>query len=180
MPSILLLTNDFGPRAGGIETFIIGLLERMPKGEVIVYTSKQVGSESFDKKWLENFGVEVIRDSSKILLPTPEVMRAVRRVIKQSKVEKIWFGAAAPLAISARFLRVGNVKKIVALSHGHEVWWSKVFPFNFAMKEIFRSVDVLTFLGDYTRSVIEKHFKDKAKFVKIAPGIDINHFKPER
>ena len=180
MPSILLLTNDFGPRAGGIETFIIGLLERMPKGEVIVYTSKQIGSESFDKKWLDNFGVKVIRDSSKILLPTPRVIRAVRRVIKQSKVEKIWFGAAAPLAISARFLRVGNVKKIVALSHGHEVWWSKVFPFNFAMKEISRSVDVLTFLGDYTGSVIGKHFKDKAKLVKIAPGIDINHFKPER
>jgi phosphatidylinositol alpha-1,6-mannosyltransferase len=180
MPSILLVTNDFGPRTGGIETFIIGLLERMPRGEVIVYTSKQVGSESFDKKWLENFGVKVIRDSSKILLPTPGVIRAVRRVIKHSNIEKIWFGAAAPLAISARFLRVGNVKKIVALSHGHEVWWSKVFPFNFAMKEISRSVDVLTFLGDYTGSVIGKHFKNKAKLVKIAPGIDINHFKPER
>ena len=180
MPSILLVTNDFGPRAGGIETFIIGLLERMPRGEVIVYTSKQVGSESFDKKWLENFGVEVIRDSSKILLPTPGVIRAVRRVIKHSNIEKIWFGAAAPLAISARFFRVGNVNKIVALSHGHEVWWSKVFPFNFAMKEISRSVDVLTFLGDYTGSVIGKHFKNKAKLVKIAPGIDINHFKPER
>ena len=179
MPSILLLTNDFGPRAGGIETFIIGLLERMPKGEVIVYTSKQVGSESFDKKWLDNFGVKVIRDPSKILLPTPRVIRAVRRVIKQSKVEKIWFGAAAPLAISARFLRAGNVKKIVALSHGHEVWWSKVFPFNFAMKGIARSVDVLTFLGDYTGSVIKRNFKDRAKLVKIAPGIDISHFKPE-
>ena len=179
MPSILLLTNDFGPRAGGIETFIIGLLERMPKGEVIVYTSKQIGSESFDKKWLDNFGVRVIRDSSKILLPTPRVVRAARKVIKQSEVEKVWFGAAAPLAISARFLRVGSVKKIVALSHGHEVWWSKVFPFNFAMKEIARSVDVLTFLGDYTGSVIKRNFKDRAKLIKIAPGIDISHFKPE-
>ena len=179
MPSILLVTNDFGPRAGGIETFIIGLLERLPKGEVIVYTSRQSGSESFDKKWLDNFGVRVIRDASKILLPTPRVVRAVRKVIKQGEVEKIWFGAAAPLAISARFLRAGNVKKIVALSHGHELWWSKVFPFNFAMKEIARSVDVLTFLGDYTGSVIKRNFKDRAKLVKIAPGIDISHFKPE-
>ena len=39
MPSTLLVTNDFGPRAGGIETFVIGLLERIPAGEVIVYTS---------------------------------------------------------------------------------------------------------------------------------------------
>lgn len=180
MPSVLLVTNDFGPRAGGIESFIIGLLERMPKGEVIVYTSRKSGSESFDKKWLDNFGVRVIRDASKILLPTPRVVRAVRKVIKQSAVEKIWFGAAAPLAISARFLRVGSVKKIVALSHGHEVWWSKVFPFNLAMKEIARSVDVLTFLGDYTGSVIKRNVKGRVKLVKIAPGIDINHFKPER
>ncbi len=25
---ILCITNDFGPRAGGIETFVIGLIER--------------------------------------------------------------------------------------------------------------------------------------------------------
>ena len=34
---ILCITNDFGPRAGGIETFIIGLVERLPKGSVIVF-----------------------------------------------------------------------------------------------------------------------------------------------
>ena len=33
MPSILLVTNDFGPRAGGIETFVVGLLERVPDGK---------------------------------------------------------------------------------------------------------------------------------------------------
>ena len=38
---ILCITNDFGPRAGGIETFVIGLIERLPKGSVIVYTSSQ-------------------------------------------------------------------------------------------------------------------------------------------
>jgi phosphatidylinositol alpha-1,6-mannosyltransferase len=48
------------------------------------------------------------------------------------------------------------------------------------MKEIARSVDVLTFLGDYTGSVIKKNFKGRAKLAKIAPGIDINHFKPVR
>lgn len=179
MPSILLVTNDFGPRAGGIETFIAGLLERIPKGEVIVYTASQSGSESFDKRWLDIFGVRVIRDSSKILLPTPRVIRQVRKVIEQSGVEKIWFGAAAPLALSARYLRVGSIKKILALSHGHEAWWSKVFPFNLAIREISRSVDVVTYLGQYTGSAMKKHFKSGAKLVKIAPGIDVNHFKPD-
>ena len=50
MPSILLVTNDFGPRAGGIETFVIGLLERVPQGEVIVYTSTQPDCDEYDQR----------------------------------------------------------------------------------------------------------------------------------
>jgi phosphatidylinositol alpha-1,6-mannosyltransferase len=49
----LFITNDFGPRAGGIETFIHGLVERLPKGSVIVYTSAQQNSAEFDAKWLK-------------------------------------------------------------------------------------------------------------------------------
>ena len=67
----LFVTNDFGPRAGGIETFIIGLIERLPKSSIIVYTSAQEDSDAYDADWLSNFGVEVIRDKAKILLPTP-------------------------------------------------------------------------------------------------------------
>lgn len=81
---ILCITNDFGPRAGGIETFIHGLIERMPKGSVIVYTSQQGDTTSYDSQWRERFGVEVIRDRSKILLPTPRVRRRVKQVIRES------------------------------------------------------------------------------------------------
>ena len=81
MPSILLVTNDFGPRAGGIETFVIGLLERVPQGEVIVYTSAQPESDEYDQRWKREFGVEVIRDRSKILLPTPRVISKLRKVL---------------------------------------------------------------------------------------------------
>ena len=76
---ILCITNDFGPRAGGIETFVIGLIERLPKGSVIVYTSSQGDTGAYDQEWATNFGVEVIRDRSKILLPTPRVGRNVNR-----------------------------------------------------------------------------------------------------
>ncbi|MEY4412403.1 MAG: hypothetical protein RL560_662, partial [Actinomycetota bacterium] len=43
-PRVLCITNDFGPRAGGIETFVIGLIERLPKNSVVVYTSRQADS----------------------------------------------------------------------------------------------------------------------------------------
>ena len=178
MASILLVTNDFGPRAGGIETFVIGLLERVPRGEVLVYTSTQENSENFDQLLREKYEVQIIRDRAKILLPTPRVVRNLRKVIRQRNLETIWFGAAAPLGFSARWLRKAGATHIVALTHGHEVWWSKIWPFSWAMKEIARSVDIATYLGEFTRSAIAPRFSDPRKLIKIAPGIDTEHFKP--
>ena len=128
-PSILLVTNDFGPRAGGIETFIIGLLERMTPGSVMVYTSIQAESESFDQRWREDYGVHVIRDRSSILLPTPRVAKAIKKIISYEGIECVWFGAAAPLALMAKSFRRVGVQRIIALTHGHEVWWAKIPPF---------------------------------------------------
>ncbi len=177
---IICITNDFGPRAGGIETFVMGLIERLPVGSVTVYTSQQGDTRAYDQNWLDKFGVRVIRDKSKVLLPTPRVFRAVRRVIISEKIESIFFGAAAPLAVMAGGLRKAGAKKIVALTHGHEVWWASIWPFNWAIGYIGRSVDHLTYLGDFTRAKISRALSQKSisAMVKIAPGIDTAHFAP--
>ena len=179
-PKILCITNDFGPRAGGIETFVIGLIERLPKNSVIVYTSSQDGSAPFDKAWLQDYGVEVIRDRARVLLPSLRVGRAVRALVKDREISRVFFGAAAPLALLSHGLRRVGVKKIVALTHGHEVWWAKVWPFSLLMRRIGTGVDHLTFLGDFTGRNIAKSLSARAQsaMVKIAPGIDTNHFAP--
>lgn len=176
----LFITNDFGPRAGGIETFVHGLIERLPRGSVIVYTSAQPESDKFDAKWLSEFGVEVVRDRSKILLPTPRVIKACQKLVKSRKLTRVAFGAAAPLGIMARSMRSAGAEKIVALTHGHEVWWAKVPPFSFAIKFMSKNVDAITYLGDYTRGEISKAISknDVSKLVQIAPGIDVDHFVP--
>ena len=176
----LFITNDFGPRAGGIETFVHGLIERLPRGSVVVYTSAQSDSEKFDAKWLTDFGVEVIRDRSKILLPTPRVIKACQTIVKSRNLTRVAFGAAAPLGIMARAMRSAGAEKIVALTHGHEVWWAKVPPFSFAIKFMSQSIDAITYLGDYTRGEISKAISksDVNKLVQIAPGIDVDHFVP--
>ena len=178
---ILCITNDFGPRAGGIETFIIGLIERMPKNSVIVYTSSQKDSERFDRAWSENYGVEVIRDKSTILLPSFRVGRAVRRIARERQITRAFFGAAAPLALLAQGLRRAGVTRIVALTHGHEVWWAKLWPFSLAIHRIGAGTDHLTYLGNYTKSEISRALSQSAQdaMVKIAPGIDTNHFAPQ-
>ncbi len=181
MEKILCITNDFGPRAGGIETFVIGLIERLPQSRVIVYTSAQDNSEPYDRKWLADYGVEVVRDKAKILLPTPGVAYCVKDLVRERKISTVFFGAAAPLGLLSRGLRKVGVKHIVALTHGHEVWWSKVWPFTLAMKFISRQVNHLTYLGEYTRSAISRSVTEQAaaNMVKIAPGIDTDHFSPQ-
>lgn len=177
---ILCITNDFGPRAGGIETFVIGLIERLPKNSVIVYTSSQEGSAPFDEAWLRDFGVRVIRDKSKVLLPSLRVGRAVRRVLRDNEISTVFFGAAAPLGLLSHGLRRAGATRIVALTHGHEVWWAKLWPFSWVIRRIGKGVDHLTYLGNYTRSQISRSLSQGAidSMVKIAPGIDTEHFSP--
>lgn len=176
----LFITNDFGPRAGGIETFIHGLIERLPSGTVIVYTSGQPDSVAFDDLWLKNHGVKVIRDRAKILLPTPRISKKAITLLRDHKIENIVFGAAAPLGLMAKSLRKAGAQKIVSLTHGHEVWWSKVWPFSSAIRYLGKHLDGITFLGEYTRSEISKAFRnsDISKLIQVAPGIDVAHFQP--
>ena len=177
---VLFVTNDFGPRAGGIETFIIGLIERRPFGQTIVYTNAQPNSEQYDADWLTNYGVRVIRDRSKILLPTPRVLFHLKKIILNEGIETAVFGAAAPLGLLSAGMKRAGVKRTVALTHGHEVWWAKVFPFNFLLRRIGSTVDALTYLGEFTRNAISKGLTAtaQASMVKIAPGIDVDHFVP--
>ena len=177
-PKILLITNDLGPRAGGIESFILGLLKRLPQGSVIVYTSSQPKSESFDKDLLDKYGVIIIRDRSKILLPTPRITRRAVKLMNQFDAKLIWFGAAAPLALMAAHLRKNGADRIIALTHGHEVWWAKLPIFRQLLSKISKDVDVLTYLGEYTKNAIKKVVSDQSKLIKIAPGIDVDHFQP--
>lgn len=181
MKKILFVTNDFGPRAGGIESFIMGLVERLPRDSVTVFTSSQGDTSDYDAKWLQDYGVDVIRDRSKMLLPTPRVARALKSIAHEREFAAACFGAAAPLGLLASTLRKSGIARIVSLTHGHEVWWAKVFPFSLAIRRIGDTVDALTYLGDFTRRNISLALSREAReaMVRIAPGIDVSHFKPE-
>jgi phosphatidylinositol alpha-1,6-mannosyltransferase len=175
---VLLVTNDLGPRAGGIETFILGLIDQLDGAQLLIYTSSQEGSKEFDQELSARTGALVIRDKSKVLLPTPRVNRAVAKLMKEYQVEIIWFGAAAPLGWMAGSLRRNGAKRLVSLTHGHEVWWAKVPPFNWILRRTSRNLDVITYLGDFTKKVISRSVADASRLVQIAPGIPIDHFIP--
>ena len=176
---VLLVTNDLGPRAGGIETFVLGLIEGLPKDSLIIYTSSQKGDKAFDAQLLEKFGAVVIRDRAKMLLPTPRITRKAVKILKQQQIKNVWFGAAAPLALMAGKLRSAGASNIVALTHGHEVWWAKIPILKSLLKKIIKDVDHLGYLGDFTKGEIAKICNQPQKFLQIAPGIDTQHFAPK-
>ena len=175
---ILLVTNDLGPRSGGIETFILGLLAKLDGSEVVIYTSAQDGSADFDADLVKRFGVVICRDRTKILLPSPRVTRQVKSVLRSYGCETVWFGAAAPLGLMAPALRRAGAKRVVGLTHGHEVWWAKVPFFNLALRRIGNSSDVLTYLGEFTKSAIAKAVGKRVELTQIAPGISTDFFTP--
>lgn len=175
---ILLVTNDLGPRSGGIETFIHGLLEKLDGSQIVIFTSSQVGDTDFDSELTRKYGVIVYRDKSKVLIPTPRVISEVKKIMSRHQSSTIWFGAAAPLALMAPNLRKAGASRIVALTHGHEVWWAKLPIFNLAMRRIGNSCDVLTYLGPFTKSAISNAVGKNVKLVQISPGISVEHFQP--
>lgn len=177
---VLLVTNDLGPRSGGIETFILGLIEGLPKNSLVIYTSSQNGQAPFDAQLLEKFGAIVIRDRAKILLPTPRITHKAVRILKQYKIKNVWIGAAAPLGFMASQLRNGGATNIVALSHGHEVWWAKIPVLKQILQKIIKDIDKLGYLGEFTKSEISKATTEVNKLVQVAPGIDTNHFQPKK
>jgi len=177
---VLLVTNDLGPRAGGIETFILGLIEGLPKNSLVIYTSSQKGHAPFDAQLLEKFGATIIRDRAKILLPTPRISRKAVGILKKYKIQNVWFGAAAPLGLMASQLRNGGASNIVALSHGHEVWWAKIPILKHILQKIIKDVDKLGYLGAFTKNEISKSTTEVNKLVQVAPGIDTNYFQPKK
>ena len=62
------------------------------------------------------------------LLPTTAVARRVGQVLRAHGCDRVVFGASAPLGLLAPALRRAGAERIVALTHGHEVWWARLPP----------------------------------------------------
>jgi len=181
MPISLLVTNDLGPRAGGIETFIHGLIDELCRDgrtQLVIYTGHQDGAEHFDAELKSRYGIDVIRDRMSILLPTPRVNRAVVKLMKSRGITTVWFGALAPLGWMSGLLRRNGATRIISLTHGHEVWWSKLWPFSWLIRAMTRNIDLITYLGSFTLNAMKPALSKSVHTERIAPGIDIGHFTP--
>jgi phosphatidylinositol alpha-1,6-mannosyltransferase len=172
----LIVTNDFPPRTGGIESMVLALAQRLPADQVVVHTARQPGDAAFDA----TLPFVVVRDRSRLMIPTPSIARRSAEIARAHGCDRVWFGAAAPLGLMAPTLRAAGVQRTVATTHGHEIWWSSVPGARRLLHQIGERNDVLTYLGEYCRSRIARPLSPAARdrMRQLTPGVDDAAFRP--
>jgi phosphatidyl-myo-inositol dimannoside synthase len=176
VPKVLIVTNDFPPRRGGIQSFVHALALRMPPGSVVVYAPRWEGAAEFDAQ--QPF--PVIRHPTSLMLPVPSVARRAARLLAEHHCDTVLFGAAAPLGLLTPSLRRAGARRAVGITHGHEAGWAALPGARWLLRRIGNQVDVLTYLGEYFRVRLARALSPEAtaRMVRLAPGVDNTEFRP--
>ena len=176
MGRTLVITNDFPPRPGGIQTFGYEIVRRFEPDSVTVLTSDWDGAAEFDAA--QDF--KVIRANTKTLLPSKSTLAMAREIVVSENITRVLFGAAAPLGLLASPLRKLGVKNIVGMTQGHETGWAMTPGTKQALRKIGNDTDYLTYISEYTHKKIAKALSPEAasRMRRIVPGVNVTEFSP--
>lgn len=176
MSRTLVITNDFPPRPGGIQTFGYEIVRRFDPESVTVLTSNWDGAAEFDSA--QDF--KIVRAQTQTLLPSKSTLSMAREIVVSENVTRVLFGAAAPLGLLAAPLRKLGVKNIVGMTQGHETGWAMTPGTRQALRKIGNDTDFLTYISEYTHKKIAKALSPQAasRMRLITPGVDVSEFSP--
>lgn len=174
MARILLVTNDFPPKVGGIQSYLRDYLEELNSDSVVVFASTQEPPEDYDA----SVAYKVIRWPHRVMLPTPATKRRMQEIIRQEAIDVVWFGAAAPLALMGKAARRAGARRIVATTHGHEVGWSMVPAARQCLRRIGDSADAITYISDYTLRRLRGPFGPHPAWVHLPSGVSLDSLSP--
>lgn len=179
MRRTLLVTNDFPPRPGGIQSYLHALATRLPGDDLVVYAPAWNGPPGRHTEFDARQPFPVVRHPGSLMLPVPDVLRRAADIVRTQRCETVWFGAAAPLALLTPRLRAAGAQRVVACTHGHEVGWSMLPGARGALRRIGSAVDVVTFVSHYTRSRFAAAFGPMAALEHLPSGVDTDVFRPD-
>ncbi|NDK89674.1 glycosyltransferase family 4 protein [Gordonia desulfuricans] len=176
MSRTLLVTNDFPPRPGGIQSYLQNLVDLLDPADIVVYAPRWRGDShsEFDAR----VPYRVHRHPTTLMLPTPAVARRAARIIAEEEISTVWFGAAAPLAVLAPQMRRAGARRVIASTHGHEVGWSMLPGARQVLRHIGDHTDLVTFVSRYTRGRFASAFGAQAALEYLPPGVDVTRFAP--
>ena len=168
---LLLVTNDFPPKLGGIQQYLGNLIDAH-EGEVLVLAP--AGGPADGTKRGE---AVVRRHRGRFLWPTRRVRRWVESEARQFRPDLVLFGAPYPLAwMSGRLKREVGVP-IAVLCHGAEVTVPAVLPVaRQFLRRSLRAADHRFAVSRFTVRRVERLTGMPVRY--IGSGVDGAAFRP--
>lgn len=179
MRRTLLVTNDFPPVVGGIQSYLEEYTRRLPCQDLVVLASTPPRGPRAAAEQDAALPFAVHRMATQVLLPTPQVRRRMSELIADEGIETVWFGAAAPLGLLGRAAHRAGATRVIASTHGHEVGWSMLPGSRQALRRIFREADVVSYISDYTLGRLRPFMRPDQQVLRLPSGIDVERFRPD-
>ena len=171
---VLVITNDFPPRVGGINDYVHQLVRRLDPGSVTVLASSSPGAAVFDA----TFPQRVVRQPVRMLLPTPGVLAAASRLVVAEQPDVVLFGAAAPLAMMGATLRRRYGVPYVACTHGLELAATRVPLAGGFLRRLGRTAAAVTVVSHHVGERLVPFLGGGTRVELLPSGVDVQHFHP--
>ena len=170
----LLVTNDFPPKIGGIQSYLWELWRRLPLGEVSVFTTPYSGTAAFDAA----APLPIVRSRQKVLLPTPAVTRQVLSLAESTRSAFVVLDPAVPLGLIGPTLAKAGLPYAVVL-HGAEVTVPGRLPMSRRLlaRVLDGAIHVIA-AGGYPLAEAERCVGRALAATVIPPGVDVDGFRP--
>jgi phosphatidylinositol alpha-1,6-mannosyltransferase len=171
MPS-LLVTNDFPPKVGGIQSYLYELWRRLPPDETTVLTTPYEGAAAWDAQQ----AFRVIRASQRVLLPTRALARDIDALAREVRAEVIFVDPLLPLGHLAPRLRSAPY---VVIAHGAEVTVPGRIPGARALaRRVLHAAAAVVAAGGYPAREAARAAGRELQGIVVPPGVDVERFRP--
>lgn len=170
--SSLLVSNDFPPKVGGIQSYLYELWSRLPPDETSVLTTPYPGMHEWDAA--QRFRVE--RTRARVLLPTRSLARHVDALAREVGADVIFLDPMLPLGLIGARLRAAPHAVIV---HGSEVTVPSRLPGSHALAaRVLRGAAGIVAAGSYPAREAARAANRALPTVLVPPGVDVERFHP--
>jgi phosphatidyl-myo-inositol dimannoside synthase len=171
---VLVVTNDFPPKVGGINYYVAHLVRHFPPGEATVFASDWPGSETHDAA----FPHRVVRWSADSMYPTPGVIDRVEALVREERADIVLFGAAAPLALMGPAIQRRTGARFAAFTHGVEIWAAQVPVTRGLLSSLSRNAALLMGVSQWQVDLLRGSIGEGPRIELLPPGIDPTRFHP--
>jgi len=167
----LLVTNDFPPKTGGIQSYLWELWRRLPSDSFAVLTTRFEGADAFDRQ--QPFRVE--RTSSPVLWPTAALVRRIDALADDIGARLLLLDPALPLGAVGRRLR----HPYGVVVHGAEIVVPARLPIiGTRLRGVLSRASVVVAAGDYPAMHARALAGERVPVVVVPPGVDATRFVP--